>query len=129
MSARRIVVVGGGPAGVAAALAAKQQDSAAEVVLISDERQEPYEKPPLSKAVLTGKALPEDAPIAGPKGVAAHGVRLALGSAVKAIDRGARTVVTEAGVRIGYEALVLATGSINRVLPLFPPARSGIHYL
>jgi NADPH-dependent 2,4-dienoyl-CoA reductase/sulfur reductase-like enzyme len=129
MSARRIVVVGGGPAGAAAALAAKQQDSAAEVVLISDERQEPYEKPPLSKAVLTGKALPEDAPIAGPKGVAAHGVRLALGSAVKAIDRGARTVVTEAGVRIGYEALVLATGSINRVLPLFPPARSGIHYL
>src|SRR6478735_2474521 len=100
MSARRIVVVGGGPAGVAAALAAKQQESAAEVVLISDERQEPYEKPPLSKAVLTGKALPEDAPIAGPKGVAAHGVRLALGSAVKAIDRGARTVVTEAGVRM-----------------------------
>ncbi len=129
MSARRIVVVGGGPAGVAAALAAKQQDSAAEVVLISDERQEPYEKPPLSKAVLTGKALPEDAPIAGPKGVAAHGVHLALGSAVKAIDRGARTVLTEAGARIGYEALVLATGSINRVLPLFPPARSGIHYL
>jgi 3-phenylpropionate/trans-cinnamate dioxygenase ferredoxin reductase component len=127
--ARRIVVVGGGPAGVAAALAAKQQDSATEVVLIGDERQEPYEKPPLSKAVLTGKAVPEDAPIAGPKGVAAHGVRLALGSAVKAVDRGARTVVTETGARIGYDALVLATGSINRVLPMFPPGRGGIHYL
>jgi len=126
---RRIVVVGGGPAGVAAALAAKQQDSAAEVVLIGDERHEPYEKPPLSKAVLTGKALPEDAPIAGPKGVAAHGVGLALGSAVKAVDRGARTVVTETGARIGYDALVLATGSINRVLPMFPPGRGGIHYL
>src|SRR5215467_3935687 len=104
---RKIVVVGGGPAGVAAALAAKQQDSSAEVILIGDERQEPYEKPPLSKAVLTGKALPEDAPIAGPKGVAAHGVGLALGSAVKAVDRGARTVVTETGARIGYDALVL----------------------
>ena len=126
---RRIVVVGGGPAGVAAALAAKQQDSAAEVVLISDERQEPYEKPPLSKAVLTGKALPEDAPIAGPKGVAGHGVRLELGSAVKAIDRAARTVVTQAGARIGYDVLVLATGSTNRVLPVFPPRGRGIHYL
>src|SRR5205809_686381 len=75
---RKIVVVGGGPAGVAAALAAKQQDAAADVVLLSDESQEPYEKPPLSKAVLTGKAMPHDAPIAGPKGVAASGVRLKL---------------------------------------------------
>ena len=55
-SARRIIIVGGGPAGVAAALAAKQQDAAAEVVLLNDEHHEPYEKPPLSKAVLTGKA-------------------------------------------------------------------------
>jgi 3-phenylpropionate/trans-cinnamate dioxygenase ferredoxin reductase subunit len=127
--ARKIVVVGGGPAGVAAALAAKQQDGAAEVILLSDERHEPYEKPPLSKAVLTGKAMPHDAPIAGPKGVSAHGVRLELGTAVKAIDRGAHTVITDAGERIGYDALVLATGSMNRVLPMFPPGRNGIYYL
>ena len=36
-------------------MAAKQQDAAAEVVLLNDEHHEPYEKPPLSKAVLTGK--------------------------------------------------------------------------
>src|SRR5256886_4760602 len=77
---RKIVVVGGGPAAVAAALAAKQQDAAADVVLLSDESQEPYEKPPLSKAVLTGKAMPHDAPIAGPRDVAASGVRLKLRS-------------------------------------------------
>ena len=69
-AARKIVVVGGGPAGVAAAMAAKQQDAAAEVVLLNDEQHEPYEKPPLSKAVLAGKVAPADAPIAGPKGVA-----------------------------------------------------------
>ena len=56
-------------------------------------------------------------------------MRLALGSTAKAIDHDARTVVTEAGARIGYDALVLATGSINRVLPMFPPGRGGIHYL
>src|SRR5262249_47542789 len=125
----KIVVVGGGPAGVAAALAAKQQDAAAEVVLLSDERQEPYEKPPLSKAVLTGKAMPHDAPIAGPKGVSGSGVRLALGTTVKAIDRGAHTVITETGERIGYDALVLATGSINCVLPMFPAGREGLYFL
>src|SRR5215831_5999577 len=126
---RKIVVVGGGPAGVAAALAAKQQDAAAEVVLLSDERQEPYEKPPLSKAVLMGKAMPHDAPIAGPKGVSGSGVGLKLGTPVKAIDRGAHAVITDTGGRIGYDALVLATGSINRELPMFPAGRNGIYYL
>src|SRR5262245_20954700 len=126
---RRIVIVGGGPAGVAAALAAKQQDPAAEVLLLTDERQEPYEKPPLSKAVLTGKAMPHDAPIAGAKGVSGHGVRLELGTAVKALDRGAQTLITDRGERIGYDTLVLATGSTNRVLPMFPCGRRGGHYL
>src|SRR5260370_42213007 len=99
---RRIVIVGGGPAGVAAALAAKQQNAAAEGLLLTDERQEPYEKPPLSKAVLTGKAMPHHAPIAGAKGGAGHGVRLELGTAVKAPGSCAHTLGTDIGERIGY---------------------------
>ena len=126
-TSRKIVIVGGGPAGVAAALAAKQQDAAAEVVLIHDEACEPYEKPPLSKAVLTGRSKPEDAPIAGAKGVAGHGVTMKLGTRVTAIERAARTVET-AAERIPYDALILATGSVNRVLPMFPRG-PGIHYL
>jgi len=128
-SARRIIIVGGGPAGVAAALAAKQQDAAADVVLLNDEHHEPYEKPPLSKAVLTGKVMPHDAPIAGPKGVAGSGVALKGGTRVRSIDRAARAVVTDSGERIPYDALVLATGSLNRVLPLFPVGQPGIYYL
>ncbi len=126
---RRIVVVGGGPAGVAAALAARQQDAAAEVVLLCDEHHEPYEKPPLSKAVLTGKAMPHDAPIAGPKGVVGSGVAFERGQRATEIDRAARTVVTQSGTRIPYDTLVLATGSVNRVLPMFPAGQDGIYYL
>ena len=128
-TARNIVIVGAGPAGVGAALAARQQDPAANILLVTDEHCEPYEKPPLSKAVLTGKAAPQDAPIAGPRGVAAHKVTLKTGTHCAAIDRGGRAVLTAAGERIPYDALVLATGSINRVLPLFPAGQSGIHYL
>ncbi len=72
--ARNIVVIGGGPAAVFAAIEAKKKDAAANVTLVTDEACEPYEKPPLSKAVLLGKVNPEDAPIAGPGGLAKHGV-------------------------------------------------------
>ncbi len=51
------------------------------------------------------------------------------GTRCAAIDRSGRAVVTEAGERIPYDALVLATGSINRVLPMFPSGQPGIHYL
>ena len=125
---RRIVIIGGGPAGVGAALGARQQDASAEVILLTDEACEPYEKPPLSKAVLTGKAMPHDAPIAGPKGVAGANVAIKHGARVKAIDRGGKVVMTEAGERIAYDALVLATGAVNRVLPMFPPG-PGVYYL
>src|SRR5262252_4631028 len=128
MSPRRIVIVGGGPAGVGAALGARQQDAAAEVILLSDESCEPYEKPPLSKAVLTGKALPHEAPIAGPKSVAGANIMFKTGARVQAIDRAAKAGVTESGERIPYDAWVLATGSINRILAMFPPGPA-IHYL
>ncbi len=83
MTSRNIVVIGGGPAGVFAAIEAKRRDAAATVTLISEEPCEPYERPPLSKAVLLGKAIAADAPIAGPKGIAGHGIDLELDTAVR----------------------------------------------
>src|SRR6185436_3877146 len=117
--ASNIVVIGGGPAAVFAALEAKKRDAAASVTLVTDEACEPYEKPPLSKAVLLGKVNPEDAPIAGPGGLAGHGVTVQLNTRCTAIDRGARQIVTTGGT-LPYDALVIATGSSMRELPLLP---------
>jgi 3-phenylpropionate/trans-cinnamate dioxygenase ferredoxin reductase component len=126
--ARKILVVGGGPAGTFAAIEARRQDPAAHVILLTDETCEPYEKPPLSKAVLLGKALPEDAPIAGPGGVTAHKIEHVPGRCI-AIDRQAREIVTDAESRLAYDAVVIATGSMMRELPALPLGLARVHYL
>jgi NADPH-dependent 2,4-dienoyl-CoA reductase/sulfur reductase-like enzyme len=126
--ARNIVVIGGGPAAVYAAIEAKRRDATAEVTLVTEEACEPYEKPPLSKAVLLGKANPEDALIAGPGGLAKHGVAVKLGARCTAVDRTARQAVTTGGP-LPYDGLVIATGSRMRQLPLLPPGMPRVHYL
>jgi NADPH-dependent 2,4-dienoyl-CoA reductase/sulfur reductase-like enzyme len=126
---RAIVIIGGGPAGTFAAIAAKKQDPAAVVVLITEEHCEPYEKPPLSKAVLLGKVLPADAPIAGPVGLAGHNVVLEALAECAAIDRDARDVVLQDGRRVHYDALIIATGSNARDIPQLPRGMARVHYL
>jgi len=124
---KSIVVIGGGPAAVFAALEAKKTDTESAVTLLSNEASYPYEKPPLSKAVLLGKAMPEDAPIGGEE-LARRGVAVMLNTRCAAIDRNAHEVVTPAG-RLKYDSLVIATGSALRELPALPMSLPGVHYL
>ena len=126
---RKILVIGGGPAGTFAAIAAKKQDPAAAVTLLTLEHCEPYEKPPLSKAVLLGLVMPGDALIAGPGGVAGHDVVLQTLARCTAIDRADRAVVLDDGRRLHYDALVIATGSTPRHIPQLPIGMPRVHYL
>ena len=124
-----ILVIGGGPAGTFAAIAAKKQAAAARVTLLTCEHCEPYEKPPLSKAVLLGRVSPADAPIAGPAGLAGHGVELDTLAHCTGLDRREREVVLKSGRRLAYDALVIATGSRPREVPQLPLGMPRVHYL
>jgi NADPH-dependent 2,4-dienoyl-CoA reductase/sulfur reductase-like enzyme len=126
---RKILVIGGGPAGTFAAIAAKKKDPSAAVTLLTREHCEPYEKPPLSKAVLLGVVSPGDALIAGPGGVARHDVVLETLAQCAAIDRADRAVVLDDGRRLQYDALVIATGSTPRQIPQLPMGMPRVHYL
>jgi NADH dehydrogenase FAD-containing subunit len=108
---------------------AKHRDPEASVALISEEPSEPYERPPLLKAVLLGKVRAADAPIAGPKGLAGHGVNLECNTRCTDIDRAAREIVTASGRRFGYDALVIATGSLVREIHVLSLGTPHIHYL
>jgi NADPH-dependent 2,4-dienoyl-CoA reductase/sulfur reductase-like enzyme len=128
-TARFILVIGGGPAGTFAAIAAKKQDPAAAVTLLTDEACEPYEKPPLSKAVLLGTHAPDAMRIAGPQGLAHHAVALEVQAPCRAIDRAAHAVVLADGRRLPYTALIIATGATAREMPHLPRTMPGVHYL
>lgn len=114
----RIVVVGGGATGTFAALGLRQAGHTGSLTLVSAERRVAYERPPLSKDVLLHPGSP--APLIGGQGALdAAGVLVRAGAGVVSIDRTARGVVLQGGEVIGYDRLLLATGS--RARPLSVP--------
>ncbi|MEU9718641.1 FAD-dependent oxidoreductase [Streptomyces sp. NPDC047976] len=99
-------------AGVQTAVALREQGYGGPVTLLGAEPHQPYDRPPLSKAVLLGKA--EDSAFE----VDFEGlcIDLRLGVEVTGLRAGAREVDTEAGP-VPYEVLVLATGAVPLTLP------------
>jgi 3-phenylpropionate/trans-cinnamate dioxygenase ferredoxin reductase subunit len=82
----------------------------------------------LSKDVLTGKASAADIRLVGADVLAGLDLELRLGTRATGLDVEARQVTLDGGERIGYDSLVLATGSVPRTLPN-PAALAGIHTL
>ena len=114
---RRIVVVGGGLAGAKTVEELRTQGYAGELTLVHREAHLPYERPPLSKDYLQGKAQFDDALVHPQSWYDEHDVHLVEGVAT-AIDLDAHEVQVEGGSTLGYDRLVLATGSTPRRLPL-----------
>ena len=113
-----VVVVGAGQAGVQLAASLRQNGYDRPITLIGDEAGLPYQRPPLSKAYLSGD-VPEAALRLRPANFfAAKAIELRPDTQVAAIDRHARHVVLGCGTRLEYDHLVLATGARNRTLTL-----------
>ncbi|OEV25522.1 oxidoreductase, partial [Streptomyces nanshensis] len=112
---QRVVIVGTGMAGVQTAVQLREQGWPGSVRLLGAEPHPPYDRPPLSKAVLLGRGEEAEVPLFDID-FAALGIELELGRTATGLRPGERLLVTDAGP-VHYDRLVLATGAEPRVLP------------
>ncbi len=109
---RRVVIVGAGMAGVQTAVALREQGFTGPVTLIGAEPHQPYDRPPLSKAVLLGTAEGSAFDIDFEE----LDIELQLGRDVTGVRADAHELDTLAGP-VPYDVLVIASGAEPVVLP------------
>jgi 3-phenylpropionate/trans-cinnamate dioxygenase ferredoxin reductase component len=122
-----IVIVGGGAAGLAAVETLRQEGYAGPLTMVCDEPELPYDRPPLSKQVLTGAWDPERTRFREAGHYADLGIRLVRGRA-DALDANGRTVYLTDGYPLRFDGLIIATGVRPRRLPAGHEL-SGVHVL
>src|SRR3954454_12188893 len=123
------VIVGAALAGAKTAEALREEGFEGRVVLIGQERELPYERPPLSKDFLRGESPREKARVLPDDYYSAHDIELRTATTVERIDTDASEALLTTGERVPYDRLLLTTGAEPRRLSLPGSELHGIHYL
>ena len=112
------VIIGAGLAGVSAVKGIRESDTKGPILLIGNEKDMPYDRPPLSKKLWLGKKT-VDQIFSGDKAFyISNNVDLALGTAAVELNASKKTVKTDNGESIQYTKLLLATGGTPRALDI-----------
>jgi 3-phenylpropionate/trans-cinnamate dioxygenase ferredoxin reductase subunit len=125
----RVVIVGAGQAGAQVAVSLRQLGFGGQITLLGEERQPPYQRPPLSKAYLSGDMPLERTWLRSEGYYPKHAIELRLGARAERILRAERSVLCADGTQIGYDALALCTGSRARRLGVPGADLPGVFYL
>ncbi|MFA7323473.1 MAG: FAD-dependent oxidoreductase [Candidatus Nanopelagicales bacterium] len=122
-----VVIVGAGIAGFRVAEELRAQGHRGKIVLLGAERNLPYNRPPLSKAVLQDECSP--LPVLATEGeIADLRIDFRSGTSAVRLDPRSSTVSLADGSLLGYDSLVIATGSHPRLLRGAAPG-PGLHVL
>jgi NADPH-dependent 2,4-dienoyl-CoA reductase/sulfur reductase-like enzyme len=122
----KIAIVGASLAGLSAARALRQQSYDGAIIAIGAERHAPYDRPPLSKAFLTGACAEADLALDDPD--ESLDVEWRLGTAARCLDAGTRTITLADGEEVRVDGVILATGARARRLP-GTDGLAGVHTL
>lgn len=106
------LIVGAGMTGDAAVKGIREVDPSGSIGLVGDEPDQPYDRPPLSKALWKGAPLESIW-----RTTEARGVELLLGRRIVSLDATARRATDDRGVDYTFDKLLLATGGAPRRLP------------
>ena len=130
MKSFRIVILGGGMvAGYAAKEFVAQSGKKGELAIVTAENALPYERPPLSKGFLAGKEEASHLQISDAAFYRQHGIAIYRNFPVRKVDLRGRRLQSSSGKVIGFDKLLLATGSTVRRLKVPGANRSEIFYL
>ena len=113
----RIVVVGASAGGLATAEALRRAGFAGVITLVGDEPELPYDRPPLSKQLLSGEWEPGDLELRSVTDLDALQLELRLGVRATSLDTSRRRVLLADDTEVSYDAVVVATGVRARRLP------------
>nr|AGS49528.1 ferredoxin reductase [uncultured bacterium esnapd7] len=114
---KRVVIVGASAGGLATAEALRRLGYRDAITLVGEETHLPYDRPPLSKQILTGEWSPDRLPLRPEADVDALDLDVRLGVRASGLDPVGRTVTLADGSSLPYEAVVVATGVRARRLP------------
>jgi 3-phenylpropionate/trans-cinnamate dioxygenase ferredoxin reductase subunit len=114
--ARTFIIVGASLAGAKAAQTLREEGFEGRVVLLGDEPVRPYERPPLSKEYLQGKAGLDKVFVHDEGYYEEHDIDLRLSTHVQSLDITERKVVLSSGEQLAYDAVLLTTGAEPRRL-------------
>jgi 3-phenylpropionate/trans-cinnamate dioxygenase ferredoxin reductase component len=116
---RPIVIVGGGLAGQRCAETLRRSGCEEPIVMVCGEPHRPYDRPPLSKDVLSEADLQDTLSFRSVDWYEQQAVRLVLGVAARRLNQRERLVELSDGSSIPYAQLLIATGARPRRLEMF----------
>lgn len=114
---QRVVVVGAGQAGLAAAAKLRALGHEGAITMVGEEPHFPYQRPPLSKAYVLGEMTRDRLFLRPEAFFADQDIEIRTDTRVSGIDRKTKRVVLSDGADLGYDRLILATGSTPARLP------------
>ncbi len=122
------VIVGAGLAGASAVEGIRERDAQGTILLVGAEPQRPYNRPPLSKELWTGKETLDTIFVHDLEFYQKQRVALALNTEITILDAGAKAVGDRNGQRYQYGKLLFATGGQPRTLSIPGGDLDGISY-